>query len=65
MAVITQIQLTIKTENPFQAKAKMEYLKKLAELDTETLQKLAELSKSYNAVTQLKNNFPLIQAFLG
>jgi hypothetical protein len=64
MAVITQIQLTIKTENPFQAKAKMDYLKQLAELDTETLQKLAELSKSYNAVTQLKNNFPLIQSFL-
>jgi hypothetical protein len=65
MAIETQIQLTIKTENPFQAKAKMEHLKALSKLDNEALNKLAELSKSNKAVEQLKSNFGMIQSFLG
>ena len=65
MAIETQIQFIIKTENPFQAKAKMEYLKALSRLDNETLNKLAELSKSNTAINQLKSNFPMIKSFLG
>lgn len=64
MAVETQIQLTIKTDNPFQAKAKMEYLKELAQLDNDSLQKLAELAKNGKAIAQLKSSFGLIQSFL-
>jgi hypothetical protein len=65
MAIETQIQFTIKTDNPFQVKAKLEHLKVLAKLDNEALQKIVELSKSNQAIAQLKNNFSMIQSFLG
>jgi hypothetical protein len=65
MAIETLIKFTIKTDNPFQVKAKLEHLKILAKLDNEALQKIVELSKSNQAIAQLKNNFSMIQSFLG
>jgi hypothetical protein len=60
----TQIQIEIKTINPFDIKAKTKALTDLAELDNDVLSKLAELSKSPKAIEQLKTNFPMIKGFL-
>lgn len=65
MGVETEIQIKIKTENPFEARAKMEHLKTLANLDTDVLEKLAKLGKNNKAIQQLKNNFSMIESFLG
>lgn len=65
MAIETQVQIKIKTASPFEATAKMEAIKALAEQDTDTLQKLAILSKNPKAVAKLKSNFSMIQTFLG
>lgn len=64
MAVETHIQLTIKTDNPFEARAKMEHLKELSKLNTDSLSKLAELAKNAKAITQLNNSFGFIKSFL-
>ena len=43
MGVDTEIQLKIKTSNPFEARAKMQYLKDLSKIDTDVLEKLSKL----------------------
>lgn len=63
-SVNTQIQIEVKTVNPFEIKAKTKALTDLANLDKDVLSKLAELSKNAKAVEQLKNNFPMIKGFL-
>lgn len=63
-SIETPITLNIKANNPFEVKAKTKALAELAELDNEALNKLAELSKSPKAITQLKTNFPMIKGFL-
>lgn len=60
----TSVTIEIKTINPFEIKAKTNALAQLAQLDTDVLSKLAELSKSPQAITQLKTNFPMIKGFL-
>jgi hypothetical protein len=63
-SIETLVTLNIKANNPFEVKAKTKALTALAELDNEALNKLAELSKSPKAITQLKTNFPMIKGFL-
>ncbi|WP_394760296.1 hypothetical protein [Flavobacterium sp.] len=65
MGVETEIQIKIKTANPFEARAKMEHIKFLSSLDTDILEKLVKLGKNNNAIQQLKNNFSMIESFLG
>ncbi|MFE3847149.1 hypothetical protein ACFX5D_04100 [Flavobacterium sp. LB3P45] len=64
MGIKTKIELEITTNNPFELKPKMEALIELSKLDNEVLLKLAELSRSPKAITQLKTNFPMIKGFL-
>jgi hypothetical protein len=63
-SIETTVTLEIKANNPFEVKTKTKALTALAELDNEALNKLAELSKSPKAITQLKTNFPMIKGFL-
>lgn len=63
--VKTEIQIPIKSANPFEAKAKMEAIKTIAGLDIEAVEKLAELAKNPKAIAQLKSNFTMIKAFIG
>ncbi len=65
MAQVTEIQVKIKSSNPFEAKAKMEAIKEIATLDCDSLQKLAELAKKPKAIEKLKSNFSMILSFLG
>lgn len=65
MASVMKINIETKINTPFELKPKTEALKALANLDLDVLQKLAELSKSPNAISQLKNNFGMIKGFLG
>jgi hypothetical protein len=65
MASLIEIKVETKINTPFELKPKTEALKALANLDLDVLQKLAELSKSPNAISQLKNNFGMIKGFLG
>ena len=65
MGVETEIQIKIKTTNPFEARAKMEHIKFLSNLDTDILEKLVKLGKNSNAIQQLKSNFSMIESFLG
>ena len=65
MGVETEIQIKIKTANPFEAKAKMEHLNFLSKLDTDILEKLVKLGKNNKAIQQLKDNFLMIERFLG
>lgn len=65
MGVETEIQIKIKTASPFEARAKMEHLKQMATIETEVLEKLAKLFKKPNAAEQFKNNYPMIEEFLG
>ena len=65
MGVETEIQIKIKTANPFEARAKMEHIKSLSSLDTDVLEKLAKLGKNKKAIQQLKDNFSMIESFLG
>jgi hypothetical protein len=65
MGVDTEIQLKIKTSNPFEARAKMQYLKDLSKIDTDVLEKLSKLSKNPKAIKQIKENFAMIESFLG
>jgi hypothetical protein len=64
MAIKTTIQIEITSNNPFEAKPKMEHLKTLSKLDNDALAKLVELSKSNRAIEMLKSNFGMIQSFL-
>ncbi|WP_158728633.1 hypothetical protein [Flavobacterium sp. I-STPA6A] len=64
MAIISTIEVEIAINTPFEIKPKTEALKALAKLDLDVLQKLSELSKSPNAISQLKNNFGMIKGFL-
>ncbi|KIA99237.1 hypothetical protein OA93_06310 [Flavobacterium sp. KMS] len=63
-SINTSVAIEIKATNPFEVKATTTALKQLAQLDNEVLVKLAELSKSPKAITQLKTNFPMIKGFL-
>lgn len=63
-SIKTSVTIEIKTVNPFEIKAKTKALTELSLLDNEALGKLAELSKSPKAITQLKTNFPMIKGFL-
>ncbi|OXG00013.1 hypothetical protein BC749_108155 [Flavobacterium araucananum] len=63
-SVKTTVEIDIKTINPFEVKAKTKALNELAQLDSEVLVKLAELSKSSKAIMQIKTNFPMIKGFL-
>ena len=65
MGVKTEIQIEIKISNPFEARAKMQYLKDLSKIDTDVLEKLSKLSKNNNAIKQIKENFAMIESFLG
>ena len=60
----TKIKLEITTGNPFELKPKTDALIELSKLDNDVLLKLAELSRSPKAITQLKNNFSIIKGFL-
>ncbi|MCV9929053.1 hypothetical protein OIU83_15415 [Flavobacterium sp. LS1R49] len=63
-SINTIVTIEIKATNPFELKATTTALHQLARLDSEVLVKLAELSKSPKAITQLKTNFPMIKGFL-
>ncbi|KFF17367.1 hypothetical protein [Flavobacterium hydatis] len=63
-SIKNSVTIDIKTINPFEIKAKTRALTELGQLDTDVLDKLAELSKSPKAITQLKTNFPMIKGFL-
>ncbi|WP_374173892.1 hypothetical protein [Flavobacterium tructae] len=63
-SIKTTIEIDLKAINPFEIKAKTKALNELAQLDNDVLVKLAELSKSPKAITQLKANFPMIKGFL-
>ncbi|MFC4817620.1 MULTISPECIES: hypothetical protein [unclassified Flavobacterium] len=65
MAVKTEIQIPITTATPFEAKAKMLAIKTIASLDTDAVEKLAELAQNPKAVNKLKNSFGMIKAFIG
>lgn len=65
MSIETQAQFKIKTQSPFEAKARIEHLMVLSRLDSQTLSKLAELSQSQKAVSQINDNFKMIKNFLG
>lgn len=65
MARVMKINIETKINSPFELKPKTEALNALANLDLDILQKLSELSKSPNAISQLKNNFGFIKGFLG
>jgi hypothetical protein len=60
----TKIELVINTNTPFEVKPKANALIELSKLDNDVLLKLAELSRSPNAIDQLRKNFPMIQSFL-
>jgi hypothetical protein len=60
----TKIELVINTNTPFEVKPKTGALIELSKLDNDVLLKLAELSRSPNAIDQLRKNFPMIQGFL-
>lgn len=60
----TKIELVINTNTPFELKPKTDALIELSKLDNDVLLKLAELSRSPKAITQLKTNFPMIKGFL-
>lgn len=61
---MASLTLTIKANNPFETDSKTKALTQLAQLDTDILDKLAELSKSPEAIKQLKTNFRMIKGFL-
>lgn len=63
-SIKTKIEIDIITSTPFELKPKTDALVQLSTLDLDVLLKLAELSKSQNAITQLKTNFPMIKGFL-
>lgn len=63
--VKTEIQIPITTSSPFEAKAKMLAIKTIAGLDTDAVEKLAELAKNPKAIDKLKNNFGMIKTFIG
>lgn len=63
-SVIQKIEIEIKTATVFELKPKTTALIELSKLDTDILQKLAELSRSKNAIVQMKTNFPMIKGFL-
>lgn len=65
MGIVTEVQIKITTVNPFEAKAKMQHLKDIAKLDTDVLGKLVQLGKNPKAINQIKNNFDMIESFLG
>lgn len=65
MAIKTQLQFTITTSSPFEARSKMEAIKTIAGLDTDAVEKLAELAKNPKAVNKLKSNFGMIKTFIG
>ena len=65
MAQVNEIQVKIKSSNPFEAKVKMEAIKEIATLDSDSLQKLAQLAKKPKAIEKLKSNFSMILSFLG
>jgi hypothetical protein len=58
------IQIEVVAKTPFGIKPKTSAIKELAKLDTEVLTKLVELSKSKEAIKQLKTNFEMIKGFL-
>lgn len=60
----TKIELEITTNTPFELKPKTDALIQLSKLDNDVLLKLAELSRSPKAITQLKTNFSMIKGFL-
>jgi hypothetical protein len=60
----TKIELEITTNTPFEVTPKKNALIDLSKLDNDLLLKLAELSRSPKAITQLKTNFSMIKGFL-
>lgn len=59
-----KIEIEISATTVFELKPKTTALIELSKLDTDILQKLAELSRSKNAIVQMKTNFPMIKGFL-
>ncbi len=63
-SVIQKIEIEIKAATVFELKPKKAALIELSKLDNDVLQKLAELSRSKNAIEQLRTNFSMIKGFL-
>lgn len=63
MAIKNEVQVTIKSSNPFEAKAKMEAIKKFAELDSEAMEMLSQLATP-KGIAKLKSHFTMIKAFV-
>lgn len=63
-SIKTKIEIEVTTNTPFEVKPKANALIELSKLDNDVLLKLAELSRSPNAIDQLRKNFPMIQGFL-
>lgn len=63
MATITEIQLKIKSANPFEANAKKNILINIANLSMEQLQLINEFITPY-ALQKLKENQAVLKSFL-
>lgn len=63
MAIKTEVQVQIKSSSPFEATAKMEAIKKFAELDFETMDMLSQLATP-KGIAKLKSNFKMIKKFI-
>lgn len=64
MAIETTIQITLKSNSPFETKDKTTALISLSKLSPNVLKKMAELSKSSKAISQIENNFEMIKSFI-
>ncbi|CAM3968511.1 hypothetical protein FLCU109888_11530 [Flavobacterium cucumis] len=58
------LTMKVKSNDPFEFKAKKEALEKIAKLDSTTLKNLSELASSEKAIAKFNSNIGMIKTFM-